>query len=396
MRQRIVLLGATGSIGTNTLDVISRHPDRYEVFALTGNRRTDILFEQCRIHRPHFAVTGSAGSAKELDVRLRDSGVATDVLYGEEGLVQVVAMAEVDTVLAAIVGAAGLIPTLAAVRAGKRVLLANKESLVMAGHLFMAEVARSGTVLLPVDSEHNAIYQCINRHTLSNTIDKEIRRIILTASGGPFRTLATAELKTVTSEQACTHPNWIMGRKISVDSATLMNKGLEVIEARWLFDILPERIDVVVHPQSVVHSMVEYIDGSTLAQLGVPDMRTPIAYALAWPERINAGVAALDLVEVAQLSFERPDRTRFPCLGLAYQVLRAGDDAAAVLNAANEVAVDAFLAGQLPFTGIADVIAATLDAIPSAPADHIDLVLDADRRGRETAGAIIRRGSLNA
>lgn len=393
MAQRIALLGATGSIGASTLDVISRHPDRYQVFALTGNRRNDILFAQCRLHRPRFAVSGSVESARELSRGLRDCGIGTEVLYGEEGLAQVAAMNEVDTVLAAIVGAAGLVPTLAAVRAGKRVLLANKEALVMAGALFMAEVARSGTVLLPVDSEHNAIYQSIVKQTSSNLSDKGIRRIILTASGGPFRTLPAVGLKTVTPEQACAHPNWAMGRKISVDSATLMNKGLEVIEARWLFNIPPERIDVVVHPQSVVHSLVEYIDGSTLAQLGVPDMRTPIAYALAWPERIDAGVAALDLIQVAQLSFERPDTARFPCLMLAYRALRAGGDAAAILNAANEVAVDAFLAGQLPFPGIADVVASTLDAIPSAPADDIDLVLDADRRGRETAAAIIRRRS---
>jgi 1-deoxy-D-xylulose-5-phosphate reductoisomerase len=390
-RKRITLLGATGSIGVSALDVISRHPDRYEVFALTAHRQNDALFDLCCRYRPAYAVTATADAAVTLRIRLTEASVPTEVLQGNEGLIAVAEAPEVDTVLAAIVGAAGLLPTLAAVKAGKQVLLANKEALVMAGQLFMTEVARSGTVLLPVDSEHNAIYQSITINSSSNLYDRGVRKILLTASGGPFRNMSLETLQTVTPEQACAHPNWSMGRKISVDSATLMNKGLEVIEARWLFDMPPERIDVVVHPQSVIHSLVEYVDGSTLAQLGNPDMRTPIAFALAYPERIDAGVKFLDLFEVAQLTFERPDRQRFPCLDLAYQALRAGASAPAVLNAANELAVEAFLEKRLPFMRIPEVIAATLERMaPQAP-ESIGHVLEIDRQARQMASGVILR-----
>jgi 1-deoxy-D-xylulose-5-phosphate reductoisomerase len=388
-RKRITLLGATGSIGGSALDVISRHPDRYQVFALSAYRQIDALFDLCCLHRPTYAVTATAEAAASLRARLKEASISTEVLYGTEGLITVVEAPEVDSVLAAIVGAAGLLPTLAAVKAGKQVLLANKEALVMAGQLFMSEVAQSGTILLPIDSEHNAIYQSITRYVSGDLSGCGVRKIILTASGGPFRNATLDTLKLVTPAQACAHPNWSMGRKISVDSATLMNKGLEVIEAHWMFGLPPERIDVVVHPQSVIHSLVEYVDGSTLAQLGNPDMRTPIAYALAYPERIDAGVKPLDLFEVAQLTFERPDTQRFPCLDLAYDALRAGGATSAVLNAANEVAVDAFLDSRLSFMRIHDVIAATLDSIPLLPADDIDSVLDADRRGREKAANLI-------
>jgi 1-deoxy-D-xylulose-5-phosphate reductoisomerase len=388
-RKRVTLLGATGSIGGSALDVISRHLDRYEIFALTAYRQIDALFDLCCLHRPTYAVTATAETADSLRARLKEASIPTEVLYGTEGLITVAEAPEVDSVLAAIVGAAGLLPTLAAVKAGKQVLLANKEALVMAGQLFMSEVAQSGTILLPIDSEHNAIYQSITRYVSGDLSDCGVRKIILTASGGPFRNATLDTLKSVTPAQACAHPNWSMGRKISVDSATLMNKGLEVIEAHWMFGLPPERIDVVVHPQSVIHSLVEYVDGSTLAQLGNPDMRTPIAYALAYPERIDAGVKPLDLFEVAQLTFERPDTQRFPCLDLAYDALRAGGATSAVLNAANEVAVDAFLDSRLSFMRIHDVIAATLNSIPLLPADDIDLVLDADRRGREKAANLI-------
>ena len=390
-RQRITVLGATGSIGVSTLDVVARHPDRYEVFALTGYSRIDALAEQCKQHRPQYAVVGTAADAAQLAARLRQEGIATEVLAGEAALEQVASLPEVDAVMAAIVGAAGLPPTLAAVRAGKRVLLANKEALVMAGAVFMAEVRKSGATLLPIDSEHNAVFQSLPAGFAGDFERRGVRRILLTASGGPFRTLPLERLTQVTPEQACAHPNWVMGRKISVDSATMMNKGLEVIEAHWLFAAGPERIEVVIHPQSVIHSLVEYVDGSVLAQLGNPDMRTPIAHALAYPERIEAGVAALDLFQVAQLTFERPDLERFPCLGLAYRALQAGGNAPAVLNAANEVAVTAFLAGRLPFLGIADVIAAALDAVPVCPVPDLPAVLAADALGRAAATAALAR-----
>ncbi|HZV54105.1 MAG TPA: 1-deoxy-D-xylulose-5-phosphate reductoisomerase [Rhodocyclaceae bacterium] len=382
-RQRLTILGATGSIGASTLDVVARHPDRFEVVALTGHRRLDILETQCRRHRPRYAVVGDEADARLLASAL--AGIGTEVLAGPEALENVAALSEVDSVMAAIVGAAGLPPTLAAVRAGKRVLLANKEALVMAGAVFMAEVARCGATLLPIDSEHNAVFQSLPASFAGSLAGVGVRKILLTASGGPFRGVPFESLTNVTPDQACAHPNWAMGRKISVDSATMMNKGLEVIEAHWLFNAAPDQIEVVIHPQSVIHSLVQYADGSVIAELGNPDMRTPIAHALAYPERIEAGVASLDLFQVAQLNFERPDLRRFPCLALAFQALEAGDNAPAVLNAANEIAVAAFLEGGLPFLRIADVIAASLDAVPVAAANELAAVLAADAAGREAA-----------
>ena len=390
-RQKLVILGATGSIGVSTLDVVARHPDRYEVLALTGHRRMDILAEQCRQHRPRFAVAGSAEAASELAQRLGEEAKNIAILTGAQALVQVASMPETDTVMAAIVGAAGLPSALAAATAGKRILLANKEALVMAGAVFMTEVRRSGAVLLPIDSEHNAIFQSLPAGFSGDLTASGVRKILLTASGGPFRTTPLAALSQVTPEQACAHPNWVMGRKISVDSATMMNKGLEVIEAHWLFNALPEDIQVVVHPQSVIHSMVQYVDGSVLAQLGNPDMRTPIAHALAYPERIESGVASLDLFAVAQLTFEQPDLTRFPCLALAYQALRTGGNAPAVLNAANEEAVAAFLEGQLPFMSISRVISDTLAAVPSAATPDLSAVLAADAEARQAARRLIEQ-----
>jgi 1-deoxy-D-xylulose-5-phosphate reductoisomerase len=382
-RQRLAILGATGSIGTSTLDVVARHPDRFEVLALSGHRRLDVLETQCRRHRPRYAVVADPAGAGALASALRGSG--TEVLAGSDALDFVAALPEVDAVMAAIVGAAGLPSTLAAVRAGKRVLLANKEALVMAGGFFMAEVARNGATLLPIDSEHNAVFQSLPQAFAGELKGAGVRGILLTASGGPFRQTPLDRLKDVTPDQACAHPNWVMGRKISVDSATMMNKGLEVIEAHWLFNAAPDQIQVVIHPQSVIHSLVQYVDGSVMAELGNPDMRTPIAHALAYPERIEAGVASLDLFQVAQLSFERPDLARFPCLSLAYQALRAGDNAPAVLNAANEVAVAAFLDRRLSFLGIAEIIERTLAAVPSAPVADLAAVLAADAAGRRAA-----------
>jgi 1-deoxy-D-xylulose-5-phosphate reductoisomerase len=394
---KLTILGATGSIGVSTLDVVARHPDRFEVVALTGHRQVEVLAAQCRQFRPAYAVVGSAADAARLVGLLKDAGLRTEVLHGAEALVQVASLPEVDAVMAAIVGAAGLPPTLAAARAGKRVLLANKEALVMAGAVFMAEVKRAGAVLLPIDSEHNAVFQSMPHNYAGDMARGGVRRILLTASGGPFRATPLAALTRVTPEQAVAHPNWSMGRKISVDSATMMNKGLEVIEAHWLFNAPADRIEVVIHPQSVIHSLVDYEDGSVLAQLGNPDMRTPIAHALAWPQRVDSGVAPLDLFAVAQLSFERPDLARFPCLDLAYRALRAEGNAAAVLNAANEVAVEAFLARRLSFLGIAELIAATLDAVPQAAMPDLAAVLEADRLGRQAAIEILaRRDCINS
>ncbi|MCX8086418.1 MAG: 1-deoxy-D-xylulose-5-phosphate reductoisomerase [Rhodocyclaceae bacterium] len=390
-KKKLTILGATGSIGLNTLDVVARHPDRYEVVALTGHRQIERLYELCLAHRPRYAVVGHAEDAVQLAERLAAAGLATEVKNGPRALEEVASLPEVDAVMAAIVGAAGLAPTLAAVRAGKQVLLANKEALVMAGHLFMAEVRAHGATLLPIDSEHNAVFQSLPAYYAGDAEREGVSKILLTASGGPFRTLPLERLASVTPEEACAHPNWSMGRKISVDSATMMNKGLEVIEARWLFNLAPQQIEVVIHPQSVVHSLVQYVDGSVLAELGNPDMRTPIAHALAWPERIDAGVAPLDLPAIARLDFEAPDLARFPCLGLAYRALAAGGDAAVVLNAANEVAVAAFLDGKLPFLGIAKVIAATLDALPPAPLPHLAAVFAADARARQVAAHHVER-----
>jgi 1-deoxy-D-xylulose-5-phosphate reductoisomerase len=387
----VAILGATGSIGRSTLDVIARHPARFRAFALTANTQSDELFDLCLVHRPHVAVLVEEGGAATLRARLAAAGVSTEVLAGESGLVAVVERPEVDTVMAAIVGAAGLAPTLAAARAGKKILLANKEALVMAGPIFMGAVQERGAQLLPIDSEHNAIFQCLPPRASAGLEACGVRRILLTGSGGPFRTRPLADLAQVTPAEACAHPTWNMGRKISVDSATMMNKALEIIEAHWLFAAPPSRIEVVVHPQSVVHSMVEYADGSVIAQLGHPDMRTPIAQALAHPDRIEAGVASLDLARLGALTFEAPDFKRFRALALAYEVLASGGTAPAIFNAANEVAVAAFLQGRLPFVRITDVIESALARVPPAAATTIDDVLDADRRARSAAAASVAR-----
>lgn len=384
-RQAVTVLGATGSIGTSTLDVIARHPERYRVHALTAHRSREALLAQCRVHRPAVAVLGREADAAWLRARLAEAGLATEVESGTDALVAVAEASAVDVVMAAIVGAAGLLPTLAAVDAGKRVLLANKEALVMSGALFMEAVAKRGATLLPIDSEHNAIYQCLPVEHRGGLALHGVTQLLLTASGGPFRGWSARELAEVTPAQACAHPNWSMGRKISVDSATLMNKGLELIEACWLFDARPEQVQVVVHPQSVIHSMAAYSDGSVIAQLGNPDMRTPIAYGLAWPERIEAGVEALDLFQVARLDFEAPDEAAFPCLRLAREAMAAGGTAPAVLNAANEVAVEAFLEGRLAFTGIAELVARVRDIEPIAPARDLETVLEADAGARRAA-----------
>ncbi len=392
-KRRLTVLGASGSIGVSTLDVVARHPERFEVVALSAHTRVEVLARQCLRHRPRYAVVASEADARRLSGELAAAGLSTEVLSGPAALAQVAMLPEVDTVMAAIVGAAGLAPTLAAVRAGKRILLANKEALVMAGALFVAELRRSGATLLPIDSEHNAVFQSLPADYDGSFGRKGVRRILLTASGGPFLKTPLGELAGVTPDQACAHPNWVMGRKISVDSATMMNKGLEVIEAHWLFNAPAASIEVVIHPQSVIHSLVEYADGSVLAQLGNPDMRTPIAHALAYPERIDAGVASLDLFAVAQLNFERPDLSRFPCLALAYQALAAGGSAATTLNAANEVAVAAFLDGRLPYLAIAEVIAAVLDALPGAALADLEAVQGADQAARAAASAVLERRS---
>ncbi|PRB76487.1 1-deoxy-D-xylulose-5-phosphate reductoisomerase [Pseudomonas sp. MYb185] len=384
-RAWITVLGATGSIGVSTLDVVARHADRYAVFALTGHSQMAVLEAQCRQHDPLFAVVADAAQAEPLQQRLQATGLQTRVLHGVEALAEVAADQRVDVVMAAIVGAAGLSPTLAAVRAGKRVLLANKEALVMSGALFMQAVRNSGAQLLPIDSEHNAIFQCMPRNYANGLGQVGVRRILLTASGGPFRDFALEDLAGVTPAQACAHPNWSMGQKISVDSASMMNKGLELIEACWLFDARPEQVEVVVHPQSVVHSLVDYVDGSVLAQLGNPDMRTPIAHALAWPERIDSGVSALDLLSTARLDFQAPDPQRFPCLWLARQAFDAGGTACAVLNAANEVAVQAFLDGRIGFTDIPVIIEYTLNCLPPVQVEELAQVMLADRQAREHA-----------
>lgn len=384
--QQVTVLGATGSIGLSTLDVIARHPERYQVFALTGFSRLAELQALCVRHRPRYAVVPDAESARELQSHLRAAGLQTEVLVGEEGVCAVSADKAVDCVMAAIVGAAGLRPTLAAVQAGKKVLLANKEALVMSGALFMQAVKQSGAVLLPIDSEHNAIFQCLPGDYSRGLQAVGVRRVLLTASGGPFRETPLAELERVTPEQACAHPNWSMGRKISVDSASMMNKGLEMIEACWLFDARPEQIEVVIHRQSVIHSLVDYVDGSVLAQLGNPDMRTPIAHALAWPERIDSGVSPLDLFAIGRLDFERPDEQRFPCLRLAREAVQAGGSAPAMLNAANEVAVEAFLQRRIRFTDIARMIDSVLNALPVRAVEALDTVFEADTRARELAG----------
>ena len=382
----LTILGATGSIGLSTLDVVARHPGRYRVFALSAHRQVEALAGLCLRHAPRYAVLAEAGAAAALRARLAAEGSGTEVLSGDAALAEVAAHADVDTVMAAIVGAAGLTPAIAAARAGKRILLANKESLVMAGDVFLRACRDGGAVVLPIDSEHNAIFQCLPAGQRTGALSVGVRRILLTASGGPFRRASAAEMAQATPEQACAHPNWSMGRKISVDSATMMNKGLELIEASYLFGLPESRLDVLVHPQSIVHSMVEYEDGSMLAQLGNPDMRTPIAHALAHPERIDSGVAPLSLAAIGRLDFEAPDLQRFPCLRLAHEALRAGGAAPCVLNAANEVAVTAFLERSLRFTDIARVAEAALQAVGSRAAGaDVEQVLELDREARALA-----------
>ncbi len=380
--RRVSLLGASGSIGDSALDVIARHPDRFGVTALAANRQWEKLAVLCHRHRPQVAALLDPDAARALARALAGQGLPTRVLGGEAGLVEAAAMPEVDTVLAAIVGAAGLAPTLAAAHAGKRILLANKEALVIGGAAFMAAVEAGGATLVPIDSEHNAIFQCLPPRYRRDPGDAGVRRILLTASGGPFRTRPLADLDRVTPDEACAHPNWVMGRKISVDSATMMNKGLEVIEAHWLFGVPREAIEVVIHPESVVHSLVEYVDGSVLAQLGNPDMRTPIAQALAFPDRVDAGVDALELARLRTLTFEAPDLNRFPCLRLAFDALAAGGTAPAVLNAANEIAVAAFLDARIRYTDIAPACAEALAHLPARPVRSLADALAADAEAR--------------
>jgi 1-deoxy-D-xylulose-5-phosphate reductoisomerase len=384
----VAILGSTGSIGLSTLDVVRRHPDRFRVVALAARSNGARLLEQCLEFRPFVAALAESAAADGLRQELDRHECATRVLAGQAGLEAAASLPEAAQVMAAIVGAAGLKPTLAAAAAGKRVLLANKESLVCAGRLLMEAVRRSGAELVPIDSEHNAVFQCLPQPAVAGTRAAGVRRIVLTASGGPLRGCSPEALEAVTPEQAVAHPNWSMGRKISVDSATLMNKGLELIEACWLFGVGPSVVDVVVHPQSVVHSMVEYTDGSVLAQLGNPDMRTPIAHAMGWPDRIESGVKSLDLVEVGRLDFETPDLERFPCLRLAREAAEAGGTAPAVLNAANEVAVAAFLEGRLNFTGIAGVIDSVLNRHEIRPVSELADALAADGWAREAANRI--------
>lgn len=383
--QNITVLGSTGTIGVNTLDVIARHPQRYRAYALTANSRIEPLLEQCRRFEPVYAVVLDDDAAELLRKQLRSEGLAIEVLCGPAALEKVSSLPEVDAVMAAIVGAAGLRPALAAARAGKRVLLANKETLVMSGQLFMDAVHQNNATLLPIDSEHNAIFQVMPCDLSQGLAKSGVSKILLTASGGPFRKFSLDELAHVTTAQALNHPNWVMGPKITIDSATLMNKGLEVIEAHWLFDAAGEQIEVVIHPQSVIHSMVEYIDGSVLAQLGNPDMRTPIAYALGYPERITSGVGPLDLFKIARLDFEAPDTARFPCLRLAFEALRRGGAAPAVLNAANEVAVQAFLTDRIAFMDIPRMIEDTLSSMTITEAATLEELIVADQAARQMA-----------
>jgi len=388
--QRVTVLGSTGSVGTRTLDVISRH-ERLSVYALSAHNNEKLLYQQCLQFQPRFAVLPTEEAAYRLKQRLREMACVTEVLAGTDALEDIVRAESVDTVMAAIVGAAGLLPALAAVEAGKKVLLANKESLVMAGELFMQAAAASGAVLLPIDSEHNAIFQCLPtgaQQMRGNLSGHGVRKLILTASGGPFLGWDRQRLDDVTPEQACKHPNWSMGRKISVDSATMMNKGLEFIEACYLFDLSPENVEVLVHPQSIVHSMVEYRDGSVLAQLASPDMRVPIAHALAWPQRMDSGADFLSLVRSPDLQFSSPDLDRFPCLGLGIEAARRGGYAPVSLNAANEVAVEFFLAGRIRFTHIPDIISGTMAQITCPEPVSIDMIQRVDREARQVAREI--------
>ena len=388
--RQVAILGSTGSIGVNTLEVIRAHPDRFKVAALTAGKQVDRLAAQCVEFKPAIAVVTDAADAARLSALLLEQNILTQVLYGPQALVTAVTESGCDTVMAAIVGAAGLVPTLAAAHSGKRVLLANKEALVMSGNLFMQAMKIGGGELLPIDSEHNAIYQCLPKDFTNTPHPSQgVEELWLTASGGPFRDSSLEQLRDVTPNQACAHPNWVMGRKISVDSATMMNKGLEVIEAFWLFGLPLEKIKVLIHPQSVVHSMVRYRDGSVIAQLGQPDMRTPIAYGLAWPERIAAGVAPLNLTQLATLSFTEPDLTRFPCLSLAFAAAKTGGTAPAILNAANEIAVAAFLEERIPFLQIPAIVEKTLSAISVTHASSLELILEVDAQARAIARDLI-------
>lgn len=389
--KQVAILGSTGSIGVNTLDVIRAHPDRFKVVALTAAKQIDRLAQQCIEFSPLIAVVADAQGASELSETLKAHKIATQVLYGPDALVTAVMQSGCDTVMAAIVGAAGLVPTLAAAKSGKRVLLANKEALVMSGNLFMQAMQEGGGELLPIDSEHNAIFQCLpDRFTKMLSEHMGVEELWLTASGGPFRDHVVESLAQITPEQACAHPNWVMGRKISVDSATMMNKGLEVIEAFWLFSLPLERIKVLIHPQSVVHSMVRYRDGSVLAQMGQPDMRTPIAYGLAWPDRINAGVSPLNLTQLAGLSFFEPNLSQFPCLSLAFSAAREGGTAPTMLNAANEIAVAAFLDEGLPYLKIPEVVDRTLNALTVVEANSLETILQVDNEARQLASKFVR------
>ena len=387
--QSITILGSTGSIGVSTLDVIARHPDRYSVYALTAHSKVDALAEQCSRFRPQCVVVGSAQAAAALTVLLKKAGLKTEVSYGPDALCDVASATACDVVMAAIVGAAGLPSALAAAKAGKKILLANKEALVMSGQIFMDAVHESRATLLPIDSEHNAIFQCLPLNYARVPVHHGIRKILLTASGGPFLHRSVESLAAVTPEEAVAHPNWSMGKKISVDSATMMNKGLEVIEAHWLFGAAADQIDVVIHPQSVIHSMVSYADGSVLAQLGNPDMRTPIAHALAYPERIESGVEPIDLAKIAELHFQRPNFEQFPCLKLAFDALRVGGSAAALLNAANEIAVEAFLDRKIGFRKINELIATVMAKIPSTAVSDLESLLEQDQRARDLTHSLI-------
>jgi 1-deoxy-D-xylulose-5-phosphate reductoisomerase len=394
-KRQVAVLGSTGSIGVNTLDVIARHPDRFGVYLLAASTSTQAMLEQCLAFRPRYAVMVDELAAQALREAMPGE-LATEVLAGQEELARLVAAEEIDVVMAAIVGAAGLPSALAAARAGKTLLLANKESLVMGGRLLMQAVRESGAWLLPIDSEHNAIFQCMPVEEGALPSLKGVDKVLLTASGGPFRTWTVDQMRDATPDQACAHPNWSMGRKISVDSASLMNKGLELIEACWLFSLEPDRVEVVVHPQSIIHSMVQYRDGSVLAQMGNPDMRTPIAFGLGWPERLAAGVAPLDLVATARLDFEAPDESRFPCLRLARESVAAGGTAMAVCNAANEVAVAAFLRGDIRFTGIPRVIEHTLERVAVVEPESLDVVESADAEARRVAGEYLAAAAADA
>ena len=383
--QNVAILGATGTIGIQTLDVMSQHQERFNVFALTANNNVKSMFALCQQHTPKYAVMLQVQAATELDALLKAASISTIVLHGEQALVEIAAHAEVDTVMAAIVGAAGLLPAMAAARSGKRILLANKETLVMAGNLFMRAVEEGGATLLPIDSEHNAIYQVMPSQREKSLAKMGVKRVLLTASGGPFRNASLDDMRTVTREQALNHPNWVMGPKITIDSATMMNKGLEVIEAHWLFNASADQIDVVVHPQSVIHSMVEYNDGSVLAQLGNPDMRTPIAYGLGFPNRLESGVSSLDLIKIGRLDFLPPDFERFPCLRLAYDALRTGGTAPAILNAANEIAVEAFLSDRIGFMDISLMIESVLAASVIEEVASIEQLTKVDLDARQAA-----------